>query len=104
LPSGIDYCVFDFAINAGVGRSIKTIQKCVGADVDGVLGSITIGLIKKANPVMLINQFSNEKESYYQNIVVNKPTQSVFLKGWFNRIDQVKQRALTSFNIPSSSD
>lgn len=104
LPSGIDYCVFDFAINAGVGRSIKTIQKCVGADIDGVLGSITIGLIGQADPVMLINQFSNEKEAYYQNIVANKPGLSVFLKGWFNRIDQVKQRALTSFGIASSSD
>jgi len=104
LPSGIDYCVFDFAINAGVGRSIKTIQKCVGADVDGVLGSITISLIKQANPTILINQFSNEKEAFYQNIVANKPSQSVFLKGWLNRIDQVKQRALTSFGIASSGN
>ena len=104
LPSGIDYCVFDFAINAGVGRSIKTIQKCVGADVDGVLGAITISLIKQANPTILINQFSNEKEAFYQNIVANKPSQSVFLKGWLNRIDQVKQRALTSFSIASSGN
>lgn len=94
LPSGIDYCVFDFAVNAGYGRSIKTLQKSVGADVDGVLGSITLALIQKFDKISLINAFSDQKESFYRSIVDRKPSQIEFLKGWINRINEVKKRAI----------
>jgi lysozyme family protein len=94
LPSGIDYCVFDFAINAGYGRSIKTLQKAVGSDVDGVLGAITIALVKKHDISDLIRTFSNQKEAFYHYLVGSKPSQEVFLKGWLNRIATVKDRAL----------
>ena len=30
LPDGVDYLVFDFAINAGPGRAIKILQSVVG--------------------------------------------------------------------------
>jgi len=94
LPSGIDYCVFDFAINAGYGRSIKTLQKAVGSDVDGVLGAITIALVKKHDISDLIRTFSDQKEAFYKNLVIVKPSQQVFLAGWLNRIEQVKNNAI----------
>ena len=34
LPSGIDYVVFDAAINSGPGRAVKLLQACVGVEVD----------------------------------------------------------------------
>ena len=94
LPSGIDYCVFDFAVNAGFGRSIKTLQKAVGADVDGVLGSITLALINKFNKISLINAFSDQKISFYKNIVERNPSQVEFFRGWMNRIEEVEKRAV----------
>ena len=94
LPSGIDYCVFDFAINAGYGRSIKTLQKAVGADADGDLGSITMALIRQTNINLLIKDFSVQKAIFYNNLATAKPSQQVFLAGWLNRIATVKDRAL----------
>ena len=42
LPSGLDYVVFDWAVNSGVSRSSKGIQKCCGAEPDGVIGPKTL--------------------------------------------------------------
>ena len=94
LPNGIDYCVFDFAVNAGYGRSIKTLQKSVGADVDGNLGSITLALVNKHNISDLIRTFSDQKEAFYYYLVGSKPSQEVFLRGWLSRVAIVKDRAL----------
>ena len=30
LPSGIDFCVFDWAVNSGVSRASRALQKIVG--------------------------------------------------------------------------
>ena len=35
LPSGVDWVVFDFAVNAGTGRAAKALQQAVEAEQDG---------------------------------------------------------------------
>ena len=94
LPNGIDYCAFDFAVNAGYGKAIKTLQKTVGADADGDLGSITMALIRQTNINLLIKDFSVQKAIFYNNLATAKPSQQVFLAGWLNRIEQVKKNAI----------
>ena len=46
LPIGIDYALFDFAVNSGVSRAVRTIQKIVGVTSDGVLGIVTLDKIQ----------------------------------------------------------
>jgi hypothetical protein len=87
LPSGIDYLVFDFAVNAGVGRSAKTLQKVVQVPVDGAIGPKTIAAVNATKD--LIEKFSDEKATFYKSL----PTFSQFGNGWMNRIAQVKQDA-----------
>jgi len=94
LPNGIDYLMLDASCNTGVGRAIKTLQKSVGADVDGNLGSITLALVNKHDISDLIRTFSDQKEAFYKNLVIVKPSQQVFLQGWLNRIEQVKNNAI----------
>src|SRR6476661_8579982 len=51
LPCGLDYAVFDFAVNSGVARATKYLQRLVGFtgnDVDGIVGMVTVAAAEKA--------------------------------------------------------
>ncbi|EKF39961.1 hypothetical protein NA8A_23352, partial [Nitratireductor indicus C115] len=41
LPSGIDYAVFDFAVNSGPARAARYLQSIAGVSVDGRVGPQT---------------------------------------------------------------
>lgn len=90
LPTGIDYLIFDFAVNAGVGRSVKTLQQSLGVIVDGAIGTITLRVANTENPIEIINKFSSAKEVFYRSL----PTFAVFGGGWLNRVDRVKNEAI----------
>jgi lysozyme family protein len=89
LPMGLDYLMFDFAVNAGAGRAIKTLQTAVGVTPDGGFGPITMAAVQAVNSVKLIERFSQAKEDFYRSLT----TFSTFGKGWLNRVADVKQHA-----------
>jgi lysozyme family protein len=89
LPAGISYLLFDFAVNAGVGRSIKTLQTAVGVTPDGGFGPITMAAVQAVDLVELIERFSQAKEDFYRSLT----TFSTFGTGWLNRVADVKQHA-----------
>ena len=94
LPNGLDYLVFDFAVNAGVGRSLKTLQSCVDATMDGQIGKNTLGAVSTFPVEVVIFKFSDEKVRFYKSL----PTFSEFGKGWLNRVEEVKTTALKMVN------
>jgi lysozyme family protein len=89
LPMGLDYLMFDFAVNAGAGRAIKTLQTSVGVTPDGGFGPITMKAVEAVDPVELIERFSQAKENFYRSLT----TFSTFGKGWLNRVADVKLKA-----------
>jgi lysozyme family protein len=89
LPVGLDYLVFDFAVNAGPGRAIKVMQSAVGVTPDGGFGPLTMAAVKAIDPVELINKFSQAKEDFYRSLAQFP----VFGKGWLNRVADVKTKA-----------
>ena len=89
LPSGIDYLTFDFAVNAGPGRSIKTLQKAIGVPADGAIGPVTINTIEIMDKADLIVKFSEAKKQFYESL----PTFPTFGKGWLKRIDEARVNA-----------
>ncbi len=91
LPSGIDYLVFDMGVNAGPGRSIKLLQAAVGVPADGGFGPITMAAVLDADPVKLIEDFSQAKEDFYRGL--NDFT--TYGTGWLNRVVAVKQKAIS---------
>jgi lysozyme family protein len=95
LPVGVDYCIFDFAVNAGVGRAAKFLQRAVGALDDGAIGPGTLALVAKTTPGKLLENFAKQKEAFYNSLAEKNPTQKKFLKGWMARVDHV-QTAATS--------
>jgi lysozyme family protein len=89
LPCGADYLAFDFAVNAGFFRAIKTIQRALNITADGVIGPVTIKAIQDANAEEFINNFTNAKEVFYRGLA-NFPT---FGRGWLNRVAESKRIA-----------
>ena len=98
LPKGLDYVVFDFAVNAGTGRSVKTLQQAIGCVADGVIGPKTMAAINNAEPKDLIAKFSDARADFYQGIVTRKPDQARFIKGWLNRVEDARKLALEEYN------
>jgi lysozyme family protein len=89
LPAGVDYLAFDFSVNAGAFRSIKTIQRALNITADGVIGPVTIKAIQDANAEDFITNFTNAKEVFYRGLA-NFPT---FGRGWLNRVAESKRIA-----------
>jgi len=89
LPLGIDYAVFDFAVNAGISRASKTMQAALGTAADGIVGPATIGVAVNADPDHFLEKFSAAKEQFYRGL----PTFCNFGKGWLRRVSEVKQTA-----------
>jgi len=89
LPSGIDYLVFDFAVNAGCGGSAKLLQTVVGVTPDGGIGPITLAAVNAIAENELVEKFSQAKEDFYRGL----SNFNVYGVGWLNRVAAVKQKA-----------
>ncbi len=89
LPEGLDYLMFDFAVNAGPVRAIRTMQKAMGLTTDGIIGPKTLGVLKDSSREELVARFSDEKEAFYRGL----NTFSTFGKGWLRRVAETKTHA-----------
>lgn len=83
LPHGLDYALYDFAINSGPGRAIKFIQKLVGVKQDGVLGNQTFDAILDKNDIEgLIQQLCLDRWNWLKRLRHYK----TFGRGWTRRV------------------
>lgn len=92
LPDGIDYLYFDMAVNAGPNRATILLQRALGVNDDGRVGPVTRQAIMNAEPIKLIEDFTDQKIHYYRSISTN-PGQRKFLNGWLNRAEDVRRQA-----------
>ena len=92
LVAGVDYVVFDVAVNSGPGRAIKFLQSCVGVTADGGFGPATMAAVKKAeeDPARLIEMYCAKRLEFLQSL----KTFETFGKGWSRRVQEVKDKAL----------
>ena len=90
LPSGVDLCVFDCAVNAGVGRASKFLQQAVGVPADGVIGPKTIAAVTAIPADEVIEKFCNLREAHYKSL----STFATFGKGWMNRLNSVEAESI----------
>jgi len=91
LPDGVDYAVFDLAINSGTGRAAKILQKAVGAVQDGVIGSATLAAVNTHNPRELATLICEARLAFLQSL----PTYDTFGKGWSRRVSEVENTAFS---------
>jgi lysozyme family protein len=91
LPAGLDYAVFDAAVNSGPGRAAKWLQTCVNVPADGGIGPKTLAAVATFDSAALIEAYNNLRLSFLQHL----QHWDTFGKGWGRRVAEV-QTAATS--------
>lgn len=82
MPSGVDLCLFDAAVNSGVGGSTTWAQAVCNVATDGAFGDKTKDAIIAADPEDFIRDFNSRRLATLQRL----PTWPTFKKGWSARI------------------
>ncbi len=80
-PAGVDLMVFDFAMMAGNGASIRTLQQAVATDDDGVIGPNTRSKVLAARPMILIDAL----RQYHLTFLMTLHNWPTFKGGWTRR-------------------
>jgi lysozyme family protein len=89
LPTGVDYAVFDAAINSGPGRAAKWLQTVVGAVPDGAIGNGTLAKVAAMDAEDIVRKYQETRLAFMQSL----PTWDTFGKGWGRRVAEVGSAA-----------
>ncbi|MDX8541061.1 terminase family protein [Mesorhizobium abyssinicae] len=90
LPAGLDYAVFDFAVNSGPGRAAKCLQAIVGATEDGRIGPATLGAVRARPADVVIDELCDARLAFLKRL----STWPTFGRGWSQRVGSVRAEAL----------
>lgn len=97
LPSGVDYAVFDFAVNSGPVRAAKYLQAVLGVAQDGKIGPITLAAAKNIDAADLINALCDRRMAFLKGL----KTFDTFGKGWTSRVSRVRKKAIELAEKPA---
>jgi lysozyme family protein len=89
LPAGVDYAMFDFAVNSGVNRAIRYAQSIVDVTQDGMFGPVTLAAIHAVDPKWFSQRLCSARQRYLETL----PTFRAFGRGWTKRVQTVAARA-----------
>lgn len=99
LPGGVDYAVFDFAVNSGPSRAAKLLQAIVGAKQDGKIGPDTLEKAKAMMRATLIDEICDRRMAFLRKL----STWKTFGKGWTSRVSAVRNNALKMAALPDTT-
>jgi len=91
LPAGVDYIVFDLAVNSGPQRAVKFLQRAVMVTADGSFGPITRTQVASRRPADIIASIYAQRRAFYHE----QPSFPVFGQGWLKRLEEVFALALS---------
>ena len=90
LPSGVDWAVFDWAVNSGPSRSAKALQKIVMVTRDGAIGPKTLYAVANQEPDKIIDAMYTARQRFYERL----STFETFGRGWSRRNTETRDAAL----------
>lgn len=93
LDGNLALQVFDTAVNAGVSRAIKLLQRALHIEEDGQFGPDTLRAVRVADIQTLRDKYLAEREIFYRSLVAQKPQLGKFLPGWLKRAEMARQVA-----------
>jgi lysozyme family protein len=65
MPPGMALLILNCAVNQGPETAIKILQRSLRLKDDGVVGAITLGALKQAAAVSVINEFAAQQLIHY---------------------------------------
>jgi lysozyme family protein len=91
LPAGVDYAVFDYGVNSGIGRSGKVLRRLVKlSDRSSIVTDEVILAVLAADAAILAAGICDERLRFLRSL----RTWPVFGSGWSRRVADVKATAL----------
>jgi lysozyme family protein len=96
LNPGVDLVAFDMAMAAGNGRENHILQRAVGVEEDGIVGSVTISAANRMAPRQLIDLLTCRDEQFFAGLTTFK----YFGRGWDRRADECRLAALALLDKP----
>lgn len=102
LDQGMATCMFDMGLLCGPGMSAKWAQEICKVKVDLKIGAVTISALNNFNGNLFVKQFTDKAKSYFDSIVKNNPSQSVFINGWKSRADKLYKTFALDIKPPES--
>lgn len=100
LPSGVDYCLFDYAANSGTGRAPKVLQRILGLPASGHIDDATLRAAAKVDAKKLIGSICDERLRFLKGL----KTWPTFGAGWSRRVSEVRAAALAMASAPVMVD
>jgi lysozyme family protein len=94
LPSGIDYAVYDFAVNSGPYRAAQYLQEIAGTVIDGMIGPNSVEAVRSCNAAEVADAICDMRLDFLKRL----PAFETFGKGWTTRVNGVKEKAIDMAN------
>lgn len=88
LPAGLGYAVADYAVNSGVSRAARDLQREIGVKADGIIGQITLARLDEiaergpADVADLIIRYCERRMAFLRRL----KTWGTFGRGWTRRV------------------
>ena len=99
LPAGVDYAVFDYGVNSGIGRSGKVLRRMLRLpDDSSAVTDEVVAACQAADACALVVAICDERLRFLKSL----KTWSVFGTGWGRRVDEVKAAALQMAAPPAA--
>jgi lysozyme family protein len=87
LPAGVDYSIFDYGVNSGIGRSGKVLRRVVGLrDNTSAVTDEVLAAVAKRDAKALVIAINDERLRFLEGL----RTWPVFGAGWGRRVADVK--------------
>lgn len=90
LPLGVDYALFDYGVNSGVGRARKVLMRIVAARMPDAKLADVFSAAGKIAADRLIRDLCAERRAFLRGL----KTWPVFGRGWARRVMEVEANAL----------
>ncbi len=95
LPAGVDYSIFDYGVNSGIGRSGKVLRRIVGLpDTTHVVTDEVLRAVARRDPKALVTAINDERLAFLKRL----RTWPVFGRGWGRRVAEVRSVSLRMAN------